>query len=58
MLDGVDLRDLDVMWLRKQIGIVEQEPTLFSGSVHDNIAAGPRNPYCQPHHCHPPHVLT
>jgi ATP-binding cassette subfamily B (MDR/TAP) protein 1 len=40
LLDGVDLRDLDVMWLRRQIGIVEQEPTLFSGSVHDNIAAG------------------
>lgn len=39
-LDGVDLRDLDVMWLRRQIGIVEQEPTLFSGTVHDNIAAG------------------
>jgi len=40
LLDGVDLRDLDVMWLRRQIGIVEQEPTLFSGSVHDNIASG------------------
>ena len=39
-LDGVDLRDLDPMWLRRQIGLVEQEPTLFSGSVHDNIAAG------------------
>ena len=39
-LDGVDIRDLDVMWLRRQIGIVEQEPTLFSGTVHDNIAAG------------------
>ncbi|EEH55109.1 ATP-binding cassette superfamily [Micromonas pusilla CCMP1545] len=40
VLDGVDLRDLDPMWLRRQIGLVEQEPTLFSGSVHDNIAAG------------------
>ncbi|ACO66535.1 ATP-binding cassette superfamily, partial [Micromonas commoda] len=39
-LDGVDIRDLDPMWLRQQIGIVEQEPTLFSGTVHDNIAAG------------------
>ena len=39
-VDGVDLRDLDPMWLRTQIGIVEQEPTLFSGSVHENIAAG------------------
>ena len=28
------------MWLRAQIGLVEQEPVLFSGSVHDNIASG------------------
>ena len=40
LLDGVDIKDLDVMWLRAQIGLVEQEPVLFSGSVHDNIASG------------------
>ena len=39
-LDGVDVRSLDPLWLRSQIGLVEQEPTLFSGTVHDNIAAG------------------
>merc|ERR1712205_78005 len=38
--DGVDIKELDVMWLRAQIGLVEQEPVLFSGSVHDNIASG------------------
>ena len=39
-IDGVDLCDLDLMWFRSNVGLVEQEPTLFSGSVHDNIAAG------------------
>jgi len=39
-LDGVDLRDLDVKWLRSHTSLVEQEPRLFSGSVHDNIALG------------------
>ena len=39
-LDGVDVRSLDPLWLRSRIGLVEQEPTLFSGTVHDNIAAG------------------
>lgn len=38
--DGVDIKLLDPLWLRSRIGLVEQEPTLFSGSVHDNIAAG------------------
>mmetsp|Transcript_9385 Transcript_9385/g.21148 ORF Transcript_9385/g.21148 Transcript_9385/m.21148 type:complete len:1404 (-) Transcript_9385:64-4275(-) len=40
LIDGVDLSDLDLMWFRSNVGLVEQEPTLFSGSVHDNIAAG------------------
>jgi ATP-binding cassette subfamily B (MDR/TAP) protein 1 len=39
-LDGVDVRTLDPLWLRSTIGLVEQEPVLFSGSVHENIAAG------------------
>ena len=32
-LDGVDLRVLNVRWLREQLGLVSQEPVLFSGSV-------------------------
>jgi ATP-binding cassette subfamily B protein len=39
-IDGYDLRDLRLDSLRKQIGIVLQETTLFSGSVRDNIAFG------------------
>ncbi|MDB5171578.1 MAG: transporter ATP-binding protein [Phycisphaerales bacterium] len=37
LLDGVDIRDYDVKWLRREVGIVLQEPHLFHGSVADNI---------------------
>lgn len=39
-LDGVRLRDLNIQWLRTQIGLVAQEPTLFSTTVWENIAFG------------------
>jgi ATP-binding cassette subfamily B protein len=39
-VDGHDLRDLKVDSLRRQIGIVLQETTLFSGTVRENIAFG------------------
>uniref|UniRef100_A0A0X3P980 Multidrug resistance protein 1 n=2 Tax=Schistocephalus solidus TaxID=70667 RepID=A0A0X3P980_SCHSO len=39
-LDGVDLRQLDVKWLRQQIGVVSQEPVLFAGTVEENIRLG------------------
>jgi len=39
-LDGRDLRDLDVGFLRRQIGTVAQEPILFSTSVAENIRYG------------------
>jgi ATP-binding cassette, subfamily B, bacterial len=38
LLDGVDLRDCNVADLRKQFGIVLQEPVLFSTSIAENIA--------------------
>lgn len=37
-LDGIDVRDLALGDLRGAIGIVPQEPALFSGSIRDNIA--------------------
>ena len=40
MLDGVDIKTLNVKWLRSQLGLVGQEPVLFSGSVADNIQYG------------------
>ncbi len=39
-IDGHDLRDLKLDVLRRQIGIVLQETTLFSGSIRENIAYG------------------
>ncbi|KAI0755198.1 P-loop containing nucleoside triphosphate hydrolase protein [Daedaleopsis nitida] len=39
-LDGVDLRELNVKWLRSQIGLVSQEPTLFATTIRGNVAHG------------------
>ncbi len=39
-LDGNDLRSLDPTWLRAQVGVVPQEPTLFSASVEENVRYG------------------
>jgi len=38
--EGVDLKELNIKWLRDQMGIVSQEPTLFSGTIAKNIAYG------------------
>lgn len=40
LVDGVDLRDLNISWLRNQIGVVMQEPTLFDASIEENIRFG------------------
>jgi ATP-binding cassette subfamily B protein len=40
LLDGVELKDYSRETLRQQIGIVEQEPFLFSRSIGENIAYG------------------
>lgn len=40
LIDGIDIRDYDVKWLRRQIGIVLQEPYLFHGTIADNIRYG------------------
>jgi ATP-binding cassette subfamily B protein len=40
LLDGVELKDYTRAYLRKQIGIVEQEPFLFSRSIRENITYG------------------
>ncbi|KAF4322073.1 hypothetical protein BBO99_00003543 [Phytophthora kernoviae] len=39
-LDGVDLRQLSLPWLRDRISLVSQEPVLFAGTIADNIALG------------------
>ena len=40
MLDGQDVRSLPLAYLRAQIGLVQQEPFLFNGTVRENIAYG------------------
>jgi len=40
LIDGVDVRDWDLEDLRRQIGVVQQETILFSGTIRDNIAYG------------------
>jgi len=39
-LDGTDITQLNVSWLREQIGVVSQEPVLFMGTIADNIRYG------------------
>lgn len=39
-LDGVDVRDVDVAQVRARIGLVPQEPLIFSQSFYDNILYG------------------
>jgi ABC-type multidrug transport system fused ATPase/permease subunit len=40
LMDGVDVRDLALDELRRAVGVVAQEPFLFSTTVRDNIAYG------------------
>ena len=40
LADGVDVRELDAQWFRSQLGVVSQEPALFSDSVAANICYG------------------
>ena len=40
LIDGVDLRDLDLGSVRNHIGLVSQDPFVFNGSIRENIALG------------------
>jgi len=40
LIDGTDLRDLPLRYVRDHIGFVQQEPFLFNGSVRENILYG------------------
>jgi ABC-type multidrug transport system fused ATPase/permease subunit len=42
-LDGIDIKDLNVGWLRTQIGVVGQEPVLFDATIAENIRQGNPN---------------
>lgn len=38
LLDGVNIKDINLRYLRKQVGIVLQDPFIFAKSIRDNIA--------------------
>ncbi|KAL6615352.1 hypothetical protein ACP70R_037622 [Stipagrostis hirtigluma subsp. patula] len=40
LIDGVDIRRMKLGWLREKIGLVSQEPVLFSTTIRENIAYG------------------
>ncbi|CAF1275694.1 unnamed protein product [Adineta steineri] len=40
LIDGHNIKTLNVAWLRSHIGIVSQEPVLFDGSIEENIRLG------------------
>src|SRR6266545_3635567 len=39
-LDGHNVKDLNLKWLRNQIGLVSQEPILFATTIRNNVAHG------------------
>lgn len=40
LLDGHNIKQLELKWLRQQIGLVNQEPALFATSIRENILYG------------------
>ena len=43
MIDGVDIRDIDMHYYRSSIGYVQQEPQMFHDTIYNNIAYGDSN---------------
>ncbi|CAF5170274.1 unnamed protein product, partial [Rotaria sp. Silwood1] len=42
-LDGIDIRQLNLQWVRSQFGLVSQEPILFDLTIAENITYGLEN---------------
>jgi ATP-binding cassette subfamily B (MDR/TAP) protein 1 len=40
LIDGIDIKQFQVRWLRQQIGLVSQEPILFKTTIRENISYG------------------
>jgi subfamily B ATP-binding cassette protein HlyB/CyaB len=48
LVDGIDIAQVDLHWLRRQLGVVLQENFLFNRTIHENIAiARPDMPRAQ-----------
>ncbi|KAI9252440.1 P-loop containing nucleoside triphosphate hydrolase protein [Sporodiniella umbellata] len=42
-VDNTNLKEINLRWWREQVGVVSQEPTLFAGTIAENIAYGCEN---------------
>lgn len=40
LIDGINMKEFQVRWIRGKIGLVSQEPVLFASSIKDNISYG------------------
>ena len=40
LIDGTNVKEFQLRWIRGKIGLVSQEPELFASSIKDNIAYG------------------
>lgn len=40
LIDGINIKEFQLRWIRGKIGLVSQEPVLFSSSIKDNILYG------------------
>ena len=43
LIDGVNLKQFQLKWIREKIGLVSQEPVLFATTIKENIAYGKEN---------------
>ncbi|KAI7745067.1 hypothetical protein M8C21_034033 [Ambrosia artemisiifolia] len=43
LIDGINLKEFQVKWIRQKMGLVSQEPVLFASSIKDNIMYGKDN---------------
>ncbi|WP_273837776.1 ABC transporter ATP-binding protein [Halococcus sp. PRR34] len=46
-IDGIDVRECDLQALRDEIGVVEQDPYMFSGTIRENIAYGDKDTFAE-----------
>ena len=44
LVDGINIRDIDMNFYRSEIGYVQQEPMMFGDTIYQNIAFGCKNP--------------
>ncbi|KAF0917205.1 hypothetical protein E2562_017110 [Oryza meyeriana var. granulata] len=44
LIDGIDIRRINLGWIRTKIGLVSQEPVLFAGTIRENITYGKEDP--------------